>query len=139
MAQGLEVLTSETAELDGFATEARAALDQVTSRVDALERERDGLEEQAEDLLAEAPGRADASFSALLLDPDRDLFFLRGLGRCRLHPVFRAHHIGPGVEQRKAPGPVGRFHHARFEAGIAHGSRLLITGSAKDGDCSAQN
>ena len=41
-------------------------------------------------------------------------------------PVLRGHGRAAGVEQRKAAGAIGRFHHAGLEAGLADGRGLLV-------------
>jgi hypothetical protein len=39
-----------------------------------------------------------------------------------------------GVEQGKAAGAIGGFHHARRKTGLADGGGLLVAGDAEDGD-----
>ena len=46
--------------------------------------------------------------------------------------VLRAHGLVPGVEQGKAAGAVGGFHHAGRKAGLADGGGLLIARDAED-------
>jgi hypothetical protein len=43
-----------------------------------------------------------------------------------------------GVENRKAAGAVGRFHHAGRETGLTDQCRLLVAGDAADRNCAAE-
>ena len=52
--------------------------------------------------------------------------------------LLRAIGVAAGVEHRKAAGAVGRLHHARLEAGLADGRRLLVAGHAANGDGRAE-
>ena len=52
--------------------------------------------------------------------------------------VLRGDRRRAGVEQRKAAGAVGRFDHARREAGLADGGGLLVAGDARDRDRAAE-
>ena len=48
------------------------------------------------------------------------------------------HALGAGVEQREAAGAVGRLHHARREAALPDGRRLLVAGDAANADRAAE-
>ena len=53
-------------------------------------------------------------------------------------PVLRGDRRIAGVQQGEAAGAIGRFHHARPEAGLADGRRLLVAGDAADRDGAAE-
>ena len=46
-------------------------------------------------------------------------------------PIVRAHGHAAGVQERKAARAVGRLDHARLDAGLAHGGRLLVARHAQ--------
>ena len=54
-------------------------------------------------------------------------------------PVFGRDRRIAGIQQREAPGAVGRLHHARRKAGLADGCRLLVTGYSADRNRAAQD
>ena len=47
-------------------------------------------------------------------------------------PVARPHHVGTGIDEGETAGAIGRFHHARREAGLADDGRVLVAGDAAD-------
>ena len=51
---------------------------------------------------------------------------LQPIGHRRQQTVLRRHHLRPGVQQRKTPRPIGRFHHPRLKTRLPHRRRLLI-------------
>jgi hypothetical protein len=53
-------------------------------------------------------------------------------------PVARGDARDAGIEQRKATGAVGRFHHAGLEAALPDRRRLLIAGYTKHPDRTAE-
>ncbi len=63
---------------------------------------------------------------------------IEAIGNGRQQPVCRGDPVGAGIEKRKAAGAIGRFHHARFEAGVTDNGSLLITGDAEDRNFRAQ-
>src|SRR5690606_18958947 len=54
------------------------------------------------------------------------------VGDRRQKPVLRGDRLRPRVQQRKATGAVGGFHHARRETGLPYGRRLLVARRAAD-------
>src|SRR6185312_7666513 len=65
-------------------------------------------------------------------------FAIELVGDGREQAVVRGDALQPGVEHGKAAGAVGGLDHARLEAAVTDGRRLLIAGDAANGDRTAE-